>query len=340
MIPLTESDGQSQGWQNSLSRSITDLGTLLSRLQLSEADLPETVLRDPRFPLKVPESFLRRIRSQDPNDPLLKQILPYQSETNPVSGYHLDPVGDLHANAQSSIIHKYHGRALLLTSGACAIHCRYCFRQHFPYQDNRLTDTHLSNALDYFRNTPSLSEVILSGGDPLIISDARLKSLIEQIDAIEHIKRVRIHTRLPVVLPDRVTGELINTLSQCRVKTVVVIHCNHPQEINQEVQDALAKFHRAGIHLLNQSVLLRGINDQTNTLVELSERLFSVNVLPYYLHLLDKVQGAAHFDVDELTASKLIGQATQRLPGYLVPKLVKEQAGRCSKSPITPLISK
>ena len=339
MIPLTESDGQSPSWQNSLSRSITDLETLLFRLELTEQDLPEAVVRNPRFPIKVTESFLQRIKHSDSNDPLLKQILPYEAESKITPGYRLDPVGDLEANAQSSVIHKYRGRALLLASGACAIHCRYCFRQHFPYQENLLTDAHLSEALNYFRQTPSLNEIILSGGDPLVMSDTRLKSLLDQIDKIDHIQRVRIHTRLPIVLPDRITSALLETLTQSRVKTVIVIHSNHPQEINDEVSNALNKIHRAGIHLLNQSVLLKGINDDVETLISLSETLFAANVLPYYLHLLDKVQGAAHFEVDELTARTLMGQAAQLLPGYLLPKLVKEQHGSLSKLPIAPLIS-
>lgn len=338
MIPLTESDGQSHGWQNSLSRSKMDLGTLLTRLELNETALPESVLQNPRFPLKVTESFIKRIKHGDPNDPLLKQILPFQAENQTLSGYHLDPVGDLEANAQSSILHKYHGRALLLISGACAIHCRYCFRQHFPYQDNLLTDTHLAHALDYFRQTPTLKEVILSGGDPLIISDARLEALLQQIEQIEHIQRVRIHSRLPVVLPDRITPPFLNALTRRRVKVILVIHSNHSQEINGEVTAALSKIHQAGITLLNQSVLLRGINDSVDALVTLSETLFAAHVMPYYLHLLDKVQGAAHFDVDELTARQLVGEAALSLPGYLLPKLVKEQRGSLSKLPLTPLI--
>lgn len=340
MIPLTASEGQYPTWQKSLANAITDVDQLLSKLALTRDDLHNAVDINPDFPIKVTASFVRRMVKGDANDPLLNQVLPYKVENQIQPHYHRDPVGDLAANRQDGIIHKYHGRVLLITSGACAINCRYCFRRHFPYQDNALSSPRWQMAKTYFRNDPSIKEIILSGGDPLVISDHRLQGMLAELEQIHHIQTLRIHSRLPVVLPERITDDLVNTLSNSRLRVVLVIHSNHSQEINHEVKQALAKFNGTDIVLLNQSVLLNGINDSAEILANLSETLFDARVLPYYLHVLDKVQGAAHFAVEEDRAKRLTGEMALKLPGYLVPKLAKEQPGWGAKTTLAPSMAK
>lgn len=284
------------------------------------------------FALKVPLAFVRRMRAGDANDPLLLQVLARGEELLESAGFGPDPVGESgQANPAKGIIHKYHGRVLLIVSSGCAVHCRYCFRRHFPYADNQNSRREWRDALAYVANDAAISEVILSGGDPLLASDEYLDELVTQIAAIPHVRRLRIHSRLPVVIPDRVTEKLLKAIRRASLQTVVVIHCNHANELDDSVDAALARLSAQGVTLLNQTVLLAGINDHTETLSNLSERLFAAGVLPYYLHLLDKVQGAAHFDVPEARARQLLAEITARLPGYLVPKLVREIAGAPSK---------
>jgi EF-P beta-lysylation protein EpmB len=271
------------------------------------------------------------MRRGDPRDPLLRQVLPLAEEHLAAPGFSTDPVGDLAAMASPGVLHKYQGRVLLTATGACAVHCRYCFRRHFPYTESSAGTDHWQAALDYLAQEPSLREVILSGGDPLTLSERRLAEFIRAAAGIAHLERLRIHTRLPVVLPERITPELVRTLSSTRLSTVVVIHANHANEIDDAVIDALAPMRAAGVTLLNQSVLLRDVNDSAGALVALSETLFAAGVLPYYLHLLDRVQGAAHFEVPEDEARALMQQLTSRLPGYLVPRLVREIAGAPAK---------
>jgi EF-P beta-lysylation protein EpmB len=268
----------------------------------------------------------------DANDPLLRQVFPLIDENSEVEGFSTDPVGDHLAISSPGILHKYQGRALLLTTGACAIHCRYCFRRHFPYSESNPLASQWQQSIAALQSDSSIREVIFSGGDPLALTDAKLATMVEDLQKIPHIKRLRIHTRLPLVLPKRVTQSLLNWISSSRLRVVMVIHANHANEIDAETAEALTQLRNAGCELLNQAVLLRGINDDAESLIALSERLSDVQVLPYYLHLLDKVQGASHFDVDEEKGIALITEMRRELPGYLVPRLVHEQQGEASKT--------
>ncbi|HEX2493545.1 MAG TPA: EF-P beta-lysylation protein EpmB, partial [Steroidobacter sp.] len=252
------------------------------------------------------------------------------------AGYSLDPVGDLASRAGPGVLHKYHGRALLVATGACAVHCRYCFRRHFPYEQEAALHSGWRSAIDYARADQSITELILSGGDPLSLSDRRLQQLTDALRPLKHVRRLRIHTRYPVVLPERVDCGLIAWLRGLALQKVIVIHANHAQEIDQSVALACSELAGAGAVLLNQSVLLRGVNDSPEALIDLSEALFAVGASPYYLHVLDRVQGAAHFEVDEARALALHAELTARLPGYLVPRLVREIPGERAKSPVRP----
>ena len=283
------------------------------------------------FPLFVPREFAAKMRVGDVNDPLLRQVLPVESESVSVEGFTANPVGDQEATLTPGLLQKYHGRALMITTGACAVHCRYCFRRHFPYSEGPKGIEAWETALAAIAGDASLHEILLSGGDPLTLTDGILRQLVERISQSEHIQRLRIHTRLPVMIPSRVNEELLTWLTGTRLKPVVVIHVNHPQELGDDVIAALACLSEAGVPLLNQTVLLRGINDDASTLIELSERLFDCRVMPYYLHQLDRVQGAAHFQVDRATGLELIAAMRSSLPGYLVPRYVEEIAGDTSK---------
>ncbi|MEH6626984.1 MAG: EF-P beta-lysylation protein EpmB [Motiliproteus sp.] len=325
-------------WQQILASSVSDPRELLQRLQLPEELLTTMTSAHGEFAVRVPEPYLQRIEPGNPKDPLLLQVLPRAQEMLQVAGFIKDPLAEQQANQHQGIIHKYQGRLLLIISGGCAINCRYCFRRHFPYGDNQLGKEEWSQALDYIRQDSSITEVIFSGGDPLATSDQRLASMINELDQIPHLKRLRIHSRLPVVIPQRITEELLNTLQQSRLDKVLVTHINHPKELDPIFKEAMSQLKLAGITLLNQSVLLKDINDNHETLCELSESLFEAGILPYYLHLLDPVAGASHFDVNEQQARKLVGQLCDQLPGYLVPKLVKELAGASAKVPLTPVL--
>lgn len=320
-----------KSWQIALSNLITNPIELAKIVKLDPKFL-EQLGMTPEFPLRVTHSFAARIKKSDPKDPLLLQIFPQQKELLQVPGFTNDPLTEKNSNPIPGLLHKYQDRVLLTPTGACAIHCRYCFRRHFPYTENFLTDW--PGIATYLNEHSEIKEVILSGGDPLVLKDKPLQILVEKIAAIKHIKRLRIHTRLPIVLPERITTELITALLATRLIPVIVVHTNHANEIDNEVVATFQKLRQANITLLNQSVLLKDVNDSVSALVNLSETLFSAGVLPYYLHLLDKVQGAAHFDVAEDTAKKLIWEMMQQLPGYLVPKLIREQAGAPAKTPI------
>lgn len=284
-----------------------------------------------QFGLRVPRGYIARMRRGDSADPLLRQVLPLGAERIAVDGFGIDPVGDLAAMAAPGVLQKYQGRVLLTTTGACAIHCRYCFRRHFPYADANPAANGWRAAIEYIEADASVREAILSGGDPLTLSDSKLAELIQALAALPHVERLRLHTRLPVVLPERITGDLCALLTRTRLSGVVVLHANHPNEIDAQVAAALARMRESGITLLNQSVLLRGVNDSAEVLCALSESLFRAGVLPYYLHLLDPVAGAAHFDVDAGTAKALWTRMRDRMPGYLVPKLVREDPGAPAK---------
>lgn len=321
-----------RSWQHELAHAIRDPAELLALLDLDPVLLPAARAAAKAFPLRVPRGYAARMRRGDPADPLLRQVLPLAAELDTVAGFDRDPVGDIKAMTVPGLLHKYRGRVLLTTTGACAIHCRYCFRRHFPYDDANPARDRWQQALDYIADDASINEVILSGGDPLTLADEKLADLCRRLAAIPHLARLRFHTRLPIVLPERITLALLTAIRPTRLASVVVAHVNHANEIDDDVRRALAALKKAGHTLLNQSVLLRGVNDAAEALCELSDRLFDAGVLPYYLHLLDRVQGAAHFDVDAETAQRLHAAMHARLPGYLVPRLVREEAGRPGKT--------
>jgi EF-P beta-lysylation protein EpmB len=321
-------------WRSELARAIRDPAELLAALELPMELLPAARRAAQQFGLRVPRSFLRRIRRGDPTDPLLRQVLPIDDETVETAGYSCDPVGDLDAMRADGLLHKYTGRALLVVTGACGIHCRYCFRRHFPYSEANPAPDNWQAVMQYLHSNPGIDEVILSGGDPLTLADTRLARLAGLLGEIPHLNTLRIHTRLPVVLPSRVTAELLAWLEAVPLKTVVVTHINHANEIDDDVCAALLSLKRACDSLLNQSVLLRGVNDSDATLIELSKRLFDVGILPYYLHRLDAVQGAAHFRVEEMQAGAIMQAMYRQLPGYLVPRYVQDLPGSEAKLPV------
>lgn len=333
MIPHQQIVTLDSDWKTQLRDAVTSPEELLELLGLDKGDSSAAVLAGREFPLIVPRSFISRMEPGNPNDPLLRQVLPAGVELLAEPGYSEDPVGETgKANAHPGIIQKYHGRVLLILSGGCAINCRYCFRRHFPYSENQNSRQDWLDALETIARDSSISEIILSGGDPLLVSDGQLANLIQQIATIPHVKRLRVHTRLPVVIPQRVTESLLDALCHPALQTVVVIHANHANEICTEVAASMQALRARDITVLNQAVLLAGVNDNADTLAALSERLFEAGVLPYYLHLLDKVRGAAHFDVSEDRGRVLLGQISARLPGYLVPRLVKEESGKSAKT--------
>jgi EF-P beta-lysylation protein EpmB len=276
------------------------------------------------------------MRRGDPDDPLLRQVLPVEAETAEQPGFIADPLGERAALTAPGLLQKYRGRALLIATPACAVHCRYCFRREFPYDEQ--DGPRWQEALARIERDPGIEEVILSGGDPLSLGDARLGALSRGLERAAHVRRLRIHTRLPVVLPARVDAGLAAWLSSLKWPVVVVLHANHANEIDGEVAAACAALRSAGATLLNQSVLLRGVNDDAEALAALSRRLFEAGVLPYYLHVLDRVRGAAHFEVDEARARRIAGELAALLPGYLVPRLVRERAGAPAKVPLAPVL--
>ena len=314
-------------WQQQLSEAFTAVEELCKYLQLNPGDLPISPTADKQFQMRVPLSFAASMEKGNINDPLLRQVLPIADELTDYLGFNTDPVGDIKAAVQAGLLHKYQGRVLLINSGSCAINCRYCFRRNFPYHALQLTKREESGVIEYIKSDPTITEVILSGGDPLLLSDSRLAQLFRQFEAINHIKRIRIHSRLPIVLPARITEELVNILAGSGKQTVLVVHANHANEINERVKTAFNVLKNNGITLLNQAVLLKGVNDDAATLCYLCEQLFANGVIPYYLHLLDKATGTGHFEVSETEAKSLMQQVLNQLPGYLVPKLVKEVAG-------------
>lgn len=323
-------------WQQALARAIRDPQELLAELGLSANQFPQGIVSQPDFPLRVPRGYAARMRHADPYDPLLLQVLSQKTETAASPGYVADPVGDSAATVSPGLLHKYQGRVLLVTTGACPVHCRYCFRRHYPYSDNHLDDQAWQQAIDYIAADTSIHEVILSGGDPLSLSNRRLAAISQQLASITHLKRLRIHSRMPVVLPERIDEGLLHWLTNLPWQLVMVIHCNHANEINEPVKQSMALLKQAGVTLLNQAVLLKNINDSLATQVALSEVLFEAGVLPYYLHLLDPVDGAAHFEVSNITARELMEALRRQLPGYLVPRLVRETPGMPNKTPLFP----
>ena len=323
---------QLPAWQRELSRAYTRPAELLSFLRLPPDLATPAPAAARAFPLRVPRGYAARMRQGDPLDPLFLQVWTSPQEALEVPGFGEDAVGDRAALRAGGLIHKYQGRALVIATGACAVHCRYCFRRHFPYQDALASRDHWREALREIAADRSLSEVILSGGDPLSLADEKLADLAEALEFIPHVRRLRIHTRQPIVLPERVDDALLAWLRRGRLRKVMVVHANHAAELDDAVADALGRVRGAGVPVLNQSVLLRGVNDSTDALAGLSERLFECGVMPYYLHMLDKVLGTAHFEVPEPEARALHAALAARLPGYLVPRLVREDAGAPAKT--------
>lgn len=334
MITANSHSAQPKSWQMLWREAIRDPRELLKMLALPHLAAQISDQAAAQFPLRVPAGFVAKMRRGDANDPLLRQVLPILDEDRLAEGFSFDAVGDAAAKSGTGVIHKYHGRALLITTGSCAIHCRYCFRRHFPYAEETAASQHWSEAISYLSSDTGITEVILSGGDPLSLSTAKLKELTDALVELPHIKRLRIHTRLPVVLPERIDAELLAWLDSLSWPIAVVIHANHVNELAQDVAHAVSKLRDADITVLNQAVFLKGVNDSVAGQTELSERLFEIGVLPYYLHQLDKVQGAAHFQIDDQQARDIHQSMMRALPGYLVPKLVQEVAGEASKTPL------
>ncbi|HWI23928.1 MAG TPA: EF-P beta-lysylation protein EpmB [Lysobacter sp.] len=334
MIPAAPLPLQPPGWQQLWREAVRDPRELLSMLGLDAlaARISEDAAR--QFPLRVPRGFVARMRPGDPHDPLLRQVLPLDDEDRIVEGFALDAVGDAAARAGTGVLRKYRGRALLVTTGSCAIHCRYCFRRHFPYAEDTAAANGWREAVGLIAANREIDEVILSGGDPLSLATSKLAELTTALADIPHLRRLRIHTRLPIVLPERVDTALVDWLRAMPWPVTVVVHANHAQEFDGDVDAALARLRSAGALLLNQAVLLGGINDSVEALAALSERGHAAGVLPYYLHQLDRVQGAAHFEVPDARAMKLHRSLAARLSGYLVPRLVREVAGDPGKRPV------
>jgi len=325
---------QQSPWQAKLQKRFNDPDLVLRKVEttISKELISKKAIES--FPLRAPREFVERIKKGAPDDPLLKQILPVKDEEFDANGFTIDPLAEMDTQVVPGLLHKYHGRALLVVTGVCAIHCRYCFRRHFPYADSNPAKDRWQQAIDYLKKDSSISEIILSGGDPLSLPDHRLLDLIQKLADISHLKRFRIHSRIPIVLPDRVNEQMLKWLTNTRLKSVLVVHTNHGNELDKNVATAIQKLRDINIPVFNQSVLLKGINDSAEILAELSERLFDIGIIPYYLHMLDPVAGAAHFKVDEASARTIMLKLHKTLPGYLVPRLVREIAGVQYKIPI------
>lgn len=326
---------QEQHWQNQLSDLITDPHELIELLELQPEDLIHgAILASAQFKLRVPRAFVAKMQKSNPDDPLLLQVLPHHLELNEHPDFVTDPLDEEAANLIPGVLHKYQSRFLLTLTGACAVHCRYCFRRHFPYQENLPKNDDWEKIQDYLLAHPEINEVILSGGDPLTLSNRKLAIWIDRLSSIPHLKILRIHSRVPIVLPNRLDDELISLLKNSRLRIILVVHSNHAAEIDDFTASKLMQISQQNILVLNQAVLLKGINDHPDILVDLSHRLFDARVMPYYLHVLDKVKGAQHFDLPSESIDSIYKEVLARLPGYLVPKLVREIAGEQNKTPL------
>ncbi|MCL4112745.1 UNVERIFIED_CONTAM: hypothetical protein GTU68_021763 [Idotea baltica] len=318
-------------WEKVLANAFKDPIKLLEFLQLDSLGNIEKVQLDSKFKMLVPVSYANKMKKGDWQDPLFRQVLPLKEEGIQTTGFVNDPVGDLQAEVSPGVLHKYQGRILIVTTGACPVHCRYCFRREFPYVDSNPDKKHWQNTLARINNDKSIQEVIFSGGDPLMLSDTRLKKMCTEIASISHVTTIRFHTRVPIFLPERITPEFLTWLGELKVNKVMVIHCNHSNELDDKVGEGLLALRNHGVTLLNQAVLLKGVNDSVETLKSLLQHLFSYQVLPYYLHQLDKVKGSSHFEVDRDKALDLIESLKIQMPGYLIPRLVEELSGERSK---------
>lgn len=329
-LDRAESDcGGKVNWQTAMKNAIRSGVELRRRLGLA---VDSAAAAAESFPTFVPLEYLSRIKPRDPDDPLLLQVLPVDDELADRPGYVSDPVGDLNAKAAGGLLHKYDGRALIITTGACGIHCRYCFRREFPYASAGSVNDSWGPALEYMRRHPEIDEVLLSGGDPLTLVDKKLFELINEIESISHVRRLRIHSRMPIVIPQRVTQAMVSRLSQSRLAVWMVIHANHPSEIDRDVLAATDRLIDVGIPVLNQAVLLRGVNDSVDVLADLCRLLIDHRVAPYYLHQLDRVKGAGHFEVPIAEGLELVKKLRGRLPGYAVPTYVAEEPDKPSKT--------
>ncbi len=322
---------QHRNWKNILQQASSSPEKLLNELDIKDSSLISRQANQD-FPLRVPAGFISKMNQNDSADPLFRQIWPSAEEEIDQTGFSKDPLNEVKRQAAPGLLHKYHGRVLLVLTGACAIHCRYCFRRHFPYSDSNPSGENLQKAIEYLHKDTSITEVILSGGDPLSVSDERLSELVSRLAEIPHLKRLRIHTRFPVVVPERINDACLDWLTRTHLQLAIVLHVNHANELDKSVEQAILKLRNHNIPLFNQSVLLKGINDSARALVDLSEALFSHGIIPYYLHLLDPVSGASHFEVDESSARLLMQEVQKRLPGYLLPKLVREDPETAHKT--------
>lgn len=326
---------QEQNWQSQLSDLITDPSELLSLLELSsEQLLSGAILASEKFKLRVPRAFVGKMNAKNPLDPLLLQVLPHHLELEEHPEFVTDPLGEEAANQLPGVLHKYKSRFLLTLTGACAVHCRYCFRRHFPYQENLPKNEDWLNIKNYIEANPNINEIILSGGDPLTLSNRKLALWLERLSSLKQIQILRIHSRVPIVIPNRIDEQLISLLKNSRLRIVLVVHSNHASELDDFTCSKLLQLSDHHITVLNQAVLLKGVNDSTQTLIDLSYRLFEARVMPYYLHVLDKVKGAQHFDLESSEIDDIYRDVLANLPGYLVPKLVREIAGEKNKTPL------
>ncbi|ANS20856.1 EF-P beta-lysylation protein EpmB [Acinetobacter baumannii] len=326
---------QEQNWQSQLSDLITDPLELLNLLELSTDQLLSgAILASEKFKLRVPRAFVGKMNAKDPLDPLLLQVLPHHLELEEHPEFVTDPLGEEAANQLPGVLHKYKSRFLLTLTGACAVHCRYCFRRHFPYQENLPKNEDWLNIKNYIESNPDINEVILSGGDPLTLSNRKLALWLERLSSLKQVKILRIHSRVPIVIPNRIDEELISLLKNSRLRIILVIHSNHASELDDFTCSKLLQLSEHHITVLNQAVLLKGVNDSAQTLTDLSYRLFEARVMPYYLHVLDKVKGAQHFDLIPSEIDAIYQDVLASLPGYLVPKLVREIAGEKNKTPL------
>lgn len=328
---LSVREEKSENWLQILADAVSDPTILLAKLQLPIAPFAEDIAARRLFALRVPQPFIDKMEIGNPQDPLFLQVMSSAQEFLPAEGFSQDPLEEQQP-AAPNVLHKYHNRVLLMVKGGCAVNCRYCFRRHFPYDQVKGNKTNWQKALDYIAANPQIEEVILSGGDPLMAKDHELSWLLKQLENIPHLQRLRIHTRLPVVIPQRITAEFCRLLQENRLATVMVMHINHANEIDDLFRSAMQKLTQAGVVLLNQSVLLKGVNDDALTLKNLSEALFNARILPYYLHLLDKVEGASHFYLDDKSAVEIYKDLQRMTSGYLVPKLAREIAGEPNKT--------
>lgn len=319
-------------WQEAMKDAVRDPAELCRLLELPADFVEPARAAAGEFPLFAPRGFVARMRLGDPADPLLRQVLPLGNELADVPGFVADPVGDAAATVRTGLLQKYHGRVLLITTGTCAIHCRYCFRRHFSYEEAPRSIARWEPALEAIAADDTIHEVILSGGDPLTLVDTTLTALTDRLESIPHLRRLRIHTRLPIVIPERVTDELVELLAATRLTPIVVLHANHANELDEYVAESIAKLAESNALLLNQAVLLAGVNDSLETQAALCERLVDLRVTPYYLHQLDRVAGAAHFETPISTGRQIIDQLKARLPGYAIPRYVQEVAGAASKT--------